>query len=294
MVSNIETDFNNDKYNFLRLKSSESILKLKSIVKKKLDALLWRKELGFFKITCDSLQENDAGEITGVKAKLDSSEDIAKEQEGEEFFLHFIDNNVKYLAKIKLEHVLEQKEISFNFKSFIFKLDQRMVQRIETYKDHEVYGFFNLKNVTSPNRQLVLIKDSNNEQLELFKKFKKRQYESVFEGDKPFGLGDMIGFRVVDISTVGCSILCNEIEKGFFSRGYANFNVLFGVNGQRLNVEGANVVYLSPYDRPEHGPIERFRVGLKFNENNEIAKLLPYEEESEIESVSYFEKFLEK
>ncbi|MDH5581434.1 MAG: hypothetical protein OEY33_05960 [Bdellovibrionales bacterium] len=263
-------------------------------MKKKLDAVLWRKEVGTFNITFDSITENDTGEITGVRALLEASQEIEKGHEGEEFFLHFHDNNVKYFAKIKLDYVLEEKEVSFNFKSFIFKLDQRLIPRVSTIKDHEVYGFFEFKDVLSSNRRLVLIKDPENEELEFFKKFKKYQYESVFNGDKPFGLKDMIGFRIIDISTVGCSILCNEIEKGFFSRGYTDFHILLGINGQRLHVEEANVVYLSPYDKPEHGVIERFRVGFKFKQNDEISKLLPFEQEDEIDSVSYFEKFLEK
>ncbi len=293
MVSNIETDFNTDKTNFLRLSTPELVQRVHSITDKKLKGRLWSRDTGFFPIYFSEPIKNEDGEITGIKVNLEAQNTVLKSEEGKDFFIYFQDYGVKYFSKIKIDFILPKTEMSITLKSYLFKLDQRNNVRVKTYPDHEVYAFFQLKGVNNEAGNLVLINNIKNDQLEFFKTFKEAQYGKTFKGQKPFNLANMIGFRVQDISATGISILCNEVEKNFFSRGYTNFHIVMSANGERLNLDGLNVVYINPFELAVHGNVLRYRIGFEFPFQKIIVNLFPEVEGDGKESLSKFEKFLE-
>jgi len=249
---------------FLKLKTSEVILKLKGFVKDKSTAKIWiGKNLSIYRV-CE-INEKSPRNIELVF--FSEAEDDALFMEKEVCF-NFSAHNVDYFGKAKFRSV-ENDKISIVLKEDIFRLEKRDNERVLTYPRYK--SFFCIKG-EKEHKSLDNVVFLNKKQE---KKVQKEVSKDHLINEKIHSLllqkvenpEDYTNFRILDLSESGMSVLINAQDKDKIGDNHDCAIVTF--EKELFFVENIEIIYDVPYISNDLNH-QMVKVGIQFDFNEKI------------------------
>ncbi|PIK14120.1 hypothetical protein [Halobacteriovorax sp. JY17] len=193
---------------------------------------------------------------------------IESHQFSSRVFVNFSYNNVDYFAKGDLISD-ENGRVLINLGEDVFKSEKRSNERLLTFPHHQVYAYFkvfsdeNSSNIISLNR----FNEAPSGALDSF--VSERMKSIVNDHD---GISELMGFRILDISSNGLSFCANNRETGYFvgleDDGDVEFTLMFEEKPYSLRC--AEIVYIVDYVNARASKIPMKKIGVHFNENEEL------------------------
>ncbi|OUR93708.1 hypothetical protein A9Q84_19795 [Halobacteriovorax marinus] len=199
---------------------------------------------------------------------LDVSTSIIEVDFSDKVFLNFSFNSVDYFAKGSL---LSENNglLSIELEEEVFKSEKRHNERLLTFPHHQVHAYFkvysdeNSSNIISINR----FKETPNSALESFVSEKMKQIV-----DEEDAIAELMGFRILDLSSDGLSFFANSRETSYFAGlkddGGIQFTLMF--EGTSYSLKYAEIVYIVDYVNQRAARIPMKKIGIHFDENDEI------------------------
>ncbi len=166
----------------------------------------------------------------------------------------------------------------------VFRSEKRGKERLLTFPHHQVYAYFEFVGAKDLFRETS--NKSNIISLEGFRKPLKEIKREVFtdpvKNFKKSVLDDderMMGYRVIDLSSNGIAFLVSAREKMLFEKPL-NTRVVLLYNSMTFELTSSKIVYLvdSLTGSTKGNPL--FKLGMTFDENQELSKLVQSKLES--------------
>lgn len=201
---------------------------------------------------------------------------------------NFILNDEKILFRVnfggkKYIGLLDQvnqisKEVTISAK--IYRSEMRDEERLLCYPHRNVYLYTTCPKITSGN--LLEFKSPNSPEikkiLEIRRKFIKRS-DLLHEGD-------VIGMRVFDLNSTGVSVVTSREELDLLENQADQMNFKLNLIGETISLKTAQFVHSNHLILPDIRDSKLYKVGLKFDYNEEVFKM----NEELIESSITFEQ----
>ncbi len=250
---------NSSKSKFTGLSLKEASSKIVSFIDSGKSIRMWEKGGNPFHVFIAALENN--------YLVVECKEEASSWQDKRTLF-NFTFNNVDYFAKGTVSQV-EGNMLTIVLDDSLFKSEKRLNERLLTFPHHQAYAYFkfkqnndNTQNVLSFNRTV-----ENNDQV--FESFlKDKQKHQNINGD----IDELFGFRALDVSATGISFSANNQETKFFACLDENEGVDFTLmlNGDSFTLSEGLVVYIVDYVNPRARSIQMKKIGLQFENNNEL------------------------
>ena len=200
---------------------------------------------------------------------LDISTSLIESHQFEErVFVNFSYNGVDFFAKGDLVSD-ENGKVIISLGDEVFKSEKRSNERLLTFPHHQVYAYFkvysdeNSSNIISLNR----FNEAPSGALDTF--VSERMKNIVSDDD---GVSELMGFRILDISSNGLSFCANNRETGYFvgleDEGEVEFTLMF--EEKPYSLKCAEIVYIVDYVNTRASKVPMKKIGLHFKENENL------------------------
>ena len=257
--------------NFVELSWSELTETLEELVQHQSEVKLWQKDVSpdLCKIVNGHLEEEDekTQQLRLSHEKIDSS------WKDREFFIQFAWSGIEYFSKGKVIEVLGNHECWFEMNPHVFRVEKRENERVSTFPSLQVYAYFKLAEDQGPSNVVFLNKHIE-EDHSIFKKFEKLTKKEILEAQDSMESDkndQIIGFRVLDISSNGVSFLVNEEESELFAQ-QSQYEFTLLLEGEVFYISNAKIVYNVDYVNPRAGNASMYKVGLNFELNQKLGE----------------------
>ncbi len=183
-------------------------------------------------------------------------------------FVNFSYNSVDYFAKGDLISD-EDGRVIIKLNNDVFKSEKRSNERLLTFPHHQVYAYFkvysdeNASNIISLNK----FNEAPSSAIDTF--VSERLKSIVGESD---GIAELMGFRILDLSSNGLSFCANNRETGYFVGLEESSNVEFTLmfDEKPYSLKCADIVYIVDYVNSRASKVPMKKIGVHFNENEEL------------------------
>ena len=248
---------------FLKLKTSEIILKLKGFVKEKSTAKVWiGKNLSIYRV-CEINEKPDTVELIFFS---EAEDDVLFNKK--EVCLNFSTHNVDYFAKASFISV-EDEKISITLKENIFRLEKRDNERVLTYPRYK--SFFCIKgekeHKTLENVVFLNKKEEKKVQKEVTKDHLMNEKIHSLLASEVETPEDYTNFRILDLSESGISVLINHGDKDKIGENHDSAIVTF--EKDLFFVENIEIIYDVPYISHDINQ-QMVKIGIQFDFNEKI------------------------
>lgn len=156
----------------------------------------------------------------------------------------------------------------------VYFLEPRTQERLLAVPHHQIYVYLKTN-----------IKDQTPSNVISLKRFKlqKNQLEKIQEKLKHGNHQELLGFRVVDISSSGLSFLVNEDEHAYLDdwKGKEQAITLM-FDGQSYFIPASKVIYVTDYVNPRARKVPMYKVGLSFSEHEDLSQKIEDSLEREV------------
>ena len=154
----------------------------------------------------------------------------------------------------------------------IFRAERRKDVRIVMHPRFDAYVYFlmNLEDEVESHDNVLSFNKADNEENSLIKNFQKEISRDI----------ELNGEKILDMSYTGLSLICNEEHYKILSDQLPKrANII--IKGRSVIVENLSIVYNVDYIDFRFESIKMKKVGLSFDENEELSKIVKeYDDES--------------
>lgn len=183
-------------------------------------------------------------------------------------FVNFSYNSVDFFAKGDLVSD-EDGRVVVKLGDEVFKSEKRSNERLLTFPHHQVYAYFkvysdeNASNIISLNR-------FNEAPSSAIDTFVSESLKSIVSDHD--GIAELMGFRILDLSCNGLSFCANNRETSYFVGLEESSNVEFTLmfDEKPYSLKCADIVYIVDYVNTRASKIPMKKIGIHFNENEEL------------------------
>lgn len=260
---------------FLPIEDSE-YTKIFNLFKESLFSLFLWDEFNFAH-PCSILNQPKEvnGKFTSLELKIDPFELNPKNEK--DFVLSFVYKDFEFFVKGELESLEEEKHFQVIFKSDIYKIDQREVDRLEISNNVLALVFFHNKELFLGHDNIVYFNRKEGDLVSFLKGFQMNSFKDLF--DEPNALPDkvaseIIGFKLLDLSNSGLSFLVNEEEKQLFDNKDKEFTMILNLKGKKYDILGGKIQYHTSISPSHLSSIEMHRIGMIFNVNSDLDEII--------------------
>jgi hypothetical protein len=251
------------KEKFTGLNLGEISSKLSSFTNSEKTIRIWSKEV---EPSLAFVRNYEAQEI-----QLDISSSMVSFELNSKVFINFAFNSVDYFAKGVLTSDSEGL-VSIDLEETVFKSEKRQNERLLTFPHHQAHAYFKVysnedsSNIISLNR----VKDEKQGVLE---SFASERMKEVLDDE---AVADLMGFRILDISSTGLSFCANNRETSYFASFDDDQSIEFTLmfEGESFTLNCAEIVYIVDYVNSRAAKIPMKKIGIKFGENEILKKLI--------------------
>lgn len=249
--------------NFIKLTQKEVQARISQLVLERAAIKLWKKKEKHHSGNFESYNNEDGLTVGISNINVDS---LWLEKK---VLIQFTFNNVDYFAKGIVKKVKEPSHLKVSIDKYIYKTEKRENERLLTFPHYQAYAYFKLfedkdQNVLSFNQRKV----SN---FESFEKFNNK-VEQLKKKTKT-EVGELIGFRVLDISQNGISFLIDIRSKPLF-QDMTGVNFSLMIDGLMFSLSQGKLVYLVDYLSGKLSGEHKHKVGLSFEASEEFKNKL--------------------
>jgi len=250
---------NSSKSKFMNLSLKEATSKITSFIDSGKSIRMWEKGGSPSHVFIAALENN----YLVIECKEEASSWLNKK-----ILFNFTFNSVDYFAKGIVSQV-EATMITVELEETLFKSEKRMNERLLTFPHHQAYAYFKFdsfngegENVLSFNRD----KDSNHQIFESF--LRDKQKHQKLNGE----IGDLFGFRILDLSANGISFSANNQETKYFACLDENVGVDFTLmfDSESYSLKEGRVIYIVDYVNPRARAVSMKKIGIQFDLNDEL------------------------
>lgn len=200
---------------------------------------------------------------------LDVSTSLEKFSNGGKQFVNFAFNGVDYFAKGEISSCDDQ-EITIELGQEVFKSEKRNNERLLTFPHHQVNAYFKVYS-DSDSSNIISLNRVKNEKEEVLESFATERMKEVLSND---AVTDLMGFRILDLSSTGLSFFANNRETSYFASfeegENVQFTLMFESNAFTLNC--AEIIYIVDYVNSRASKIPMKKIGIQFNEDEKLQK----------------------
>lgn len=258
-----------DSSNFIKLTQKEVQARISQLVLQRAQAKIWKKREKHISCEFEAYNIDEGLVITFRKVVVDSS------WNNKNILIQFTFNHVDYFAKGQVVKVKDPDGLKVSIGKYIYKTEKRENERLLTFPHYQAYAYFKLyessgENVLSFNQR----KATNIESFERF----NNSIEQL-QKKKKTEIGELIGFRVLDLSRQGVSFLIDAKSKHLFQEvNEVTFSLM--IEGEMFTLNEGKLIYLVDYLSGHQSSNHKFKVGLVFKPITEFeSKLLSLLEE---------------
>ncbi|MBT3584239.1 MAG: hypothetical protein HN509_05000 [Halobacteriovoraceae bacterium] len=248
---------------FSQLSAKEVHNKLLSISSSKKSLQVWQKGHEAF-----SSKLKDAT-LEGHLELCLFNEDAREHPLESEYYLNFSDGNLEYFL-IGTVFKAGPDEFWLNIQDEIFRREKRIEERLLTYPHRQSYLYFKQTDhdVEGSENVIFLSKDGGK------KTFKTKEGMSNLPEEMKGQREELIGFRVLDISSEGVSALASHEEVLFFNHSDSIYSYKILLEGKTFTITGSELVYKVDYMNPRVKNSSHYKIGFKFNQDEEVKSLI--------------------
>jgi hypothetical protein len=263
----------------------EVVSKITSFIDSGKSIRMWEKGGNPSQVFITSLSENNL--------KVECKEEDSSWQDKTLLF-NFTFNNVDYFAKGAVSSVAGTI-LTISLEDELFKSEKRMNERLLAFPHHQVYSYFQFASFAKSEENVLSFNRSREMDEKVFESFlKDKQKHQNLSGD----IGELFGFRALDISANGVSFAANNQETKYFAcldeDQDVDFTLMF--NGEAYSLKKGKVVYIVDYVNPRARAIPMKKIGIQFELQEALKCKIDQEINESIESRDLekdFESFLD-
>lgn len=277
--------------NFIKLEWSELTEIISDLVGHGCDVKLWEK--GSAPDLCKAVN-NHSEEENGISKQLIRlrNEKIDDSWISKDLYVQFSINTVEYFAKGKVKEILSDGEFWVELNPHVFKVEKRVAKRLYTYPSYQVYAYFKVSSEGSAENIVFLDRhiEKNHQAFKKFKELTEKEILDIQDSTEVDSDNEVIGFRVLDLSSTGVSFLANKKESEYFTDGQS-YEVTILIDGNVYHVSNARLVYNVDFVNPRAGGVSMFKVGLTFDKSRELEIIVRDMLESEDNDTQVLKEF---
>ena len=260
--------------NFVELKWDELADRLSDLAKARGEVKLWSKgDAPDLCIVINSHSDNEQDNTQQLRLKNDSYNQSAVNKE---YFLQFSLDSVEYFAKGNIVEILSDGEFWIEMNPHVFRVEKRQNERLSVFPKFQSYVYFNVDkqadNIVFLDKHL----ERNHQIFNRFKKLTEKEFLEVQDSMEGVTSGEVLGFRVLDLSSNGVAFLANNKEALYFN-GNNSFELTLSFEDKKFSISNAQVVYNVDYINPRARGVKMHKVGLTFPSNAELSKIIDHE-----------------
>lgn len=183
-------------------------------------------------------------------------------------FINFSYNSVDYFAKGELISD-ENGHVIIKLGEEVYKSEKRANERLLTFPHHQVYAYFKIYSDEN-NSNIISLNKFNEAPSGAINNFVSERMKSIVSEDE--GISELMGFRILDISSNGLSFCANNRETGYFVGLEDESNVEFTLMFEErpYTLECADIVYIVDYVNLRASKIPMKKIGVHFKENEDL------------------------
>ena len=201
------------------------------------------------------------------KITLDISTSLEEFSNGEKKFINFSFNTVDYFVKGIVSSV-DNKEITIELEENVFKSEKRQNERLLTFPHHNVNAYFKVYS-DSDSSNIISLNRVKNEKEEVLESFASERMKEILKDD---AVADLMGFRILDLSSNGLSFFANNRETSYFAGFEDDSNVEFTLmfESKAFTLKCAEVIYIVDYVNSRASKVPMKKIGIQFNEDSDL------------------------
>ncbi|PIP89849.1 MAG: hypothetical protein COW01_10945 [Bdellovibrionales bacterium CG12_big_fil_rev_8_21_14_0_65_38_15] len=259
-------------FNFVKIPINELSTKFGTLVKSKSQVNLWCKGKVPIKHKAKEFQTSANSTLIFFK------EDDFKPAKGEKIYYSFKHSGFEYYGVGLAVKSKNEDEFVLQMANEVFRSEKRGKERLLTFPHHQVYSYFefigakDLFRETS-NKSNIINLDGFRKPL---KEIKREVFTDPVKNFKKTVLDEddnMMGYRVIDLSSNGIAFLVSAREKMLFDKPLSSRVVLL-YNSTTFELISAKIVYVvdSLTGSTKGNPL--YKVGMTFDENEKLSDLV--------------------
>jgi hypothetical protein len=200
---------------------------------------------------------------------LDISSSLEEFSVEDKLFINFAFNGVDYFAKGNITN-FENREIKLALKEEVFKSEKRQNERLLTFPHHQVNAYFKVYS-DSDSSNIISLNRIKNEKEEVLESFAAERMKEVLNND---AVADLMGFRILDLSSTGLSFFANNRETSYFASFEEGSNVEFTLmfESKAFTLNCAEIIYIVDYVNSRASKVPMKKIGIQFNEDENLKK----------------------
>lgn len=259
-------------FNFVKIPISELSTKFGTLVKSKSQVNLWCKGKVPIKHKAKEFQSAPNSSLTFFK------EDDFKPGKGEKIYYSFRNTGFEYYGVGLAVKSKADDEFVIQMANEVFRSEKRGKERLLTFPHHQVYAYFELAGAKdlfreTSNKSNIISLDGFRKPL---KEIKREVFTDPIKNFKKSVLDDddnMMGYRVIDLSSNGIAFLVSAREKMIFDKPL-NTKVVLLYNSTTFELSSSKIVYVvdSLTGSTKGNPL--YKVGMTFDENEKLSDLV--------------------
>ncbi len=259
-------------FNFVKIPISELSTKFGALVNAKSQVNLWCKGKVPIKHKAREFQSSPKTTLTFFK------EENFKPTKGEKIYYSFKHSGFEYYGVGLAVKSKVEDEFILQMASEVFRSEKRGKERLLTFPHHQVYAYFELVGAKdlfreTSNKSNIISLDGFRKPL---KEIKREVFTDPVKNFKKSVLDDddnMMGYRVIDLSSNGIAFLVSAREKMIFDKPL-NTKVVLLYNSTTFELSSAKIVYVvdSLTGSTKGNPL--YKVGMTFDENARLSDLV--------------------
>lgn len=206
------------------------------------------------------------------------NEDDFEPKKNEKIYYSFRHSGFEYYGVGLAVKSKSNDEFVLQMAGEVFRSEKRGKERLLTFPHHQVYAYFEFTGAkelfreTSSKSNIISLEGFRNP----LKEIKREVYTDPVKNFKKSLLDDddnMMGYRVIDLSSSGIAFLVSAREKMLFDKPL-NTKVVLLYNSTTFQLGGAKIVYIvdSLTGSTKGNPL--YKVGMTFDENGKLSDLV--------------------
>ncbi|WP_127718362.1 hypothetical protein [Halobacteriovorax sp. HLS] len=198
---------------------------------------------------------------------LDASRSLNEIEVSKKIFINFSFNGVDYFAKGVVESS-NNGIVELKLDETVFKSEKRLSERLLTFPHHQVYSYFKVFSEKEQSN-IISLNKVKNEKEEVLESFATQRMKEILNDD---AVSDLMGFRIMDLSSTGLSFLANNRETSYFASFSENSSIEFTLmfNGVAYTLNCAEIIYIVDFVNSRASRVPMKKIGIQFNENENL------------------------
>ncbi|OFZ22943.1 MAG: hypothetical protein A2202_01545 [Bdellovibrionales bacterium RIFOXYA1_FULL_36_14] len=179
-----------------------------------------------------------------------------------DWHLHFMFNNINYFTEMQLIQVKDGLQI-FKVAKDIYQYEIRKKERLLAFPHRKIYIYMEIEN-SAIEKNVFFLNKLRQGNTKIFKNFIKIASDKKFynDNDEP-----LMGFRVLDVSSVGASFITNIKEAKLFSINTKISVVKLDWQGECYPLKNVIVNNIVDYIDPRALGVSMYKIGILFDSN---------------------------